>query len=64
MTPRQVAWVKLGALLAMTGCGYVVAAIAGGCKLWIAIMIGVAHAGESIYHALSDSPNDPKVPTT
>jgi hypothetical protein len=58
MSPRQIAWIKLGALVTMTGSATTVTANAGGCKLWVAILLGVGQAGASVYHALSDSPNE------
>ena len=59
LDPKTKAWVQLitltiGEAAAITGTTY-----AGGCKLWVAILAGVAAAGKSIYHAVSDSPNDP-----
>ncbi len=58
MTPIQVAWVKLIAITASTGCAATATAFAGGAKVWVAALIGVGVAGTNIYHALSPSPND------
>ncbi len=58
MTPQQKAWIKLICLVISTGSAACVASYAGGCKLWLSILIGSGTGASNVYTALSDSPND------
>ena len=58
LDPKTKAWIQLITLAIGEGGVIVGSTYAGGCKLWVAILAGLAAAGKSVYHAVSDSPND------
>ena len=56
--PKTSAWLRLICGALATGIGLAIAAIQGGCKLGIAIAIGVGGAFSAIAHGLSTSPGN------
>jgi len=56
--PKTKAWVQLIALVIGECAGVAGASIAGGCKVWVALLIGLGTAGMSIYHRVTESPDD------
>ena len=62
LDPKTKAWIQLLALAIGTGCAIGGASYAGGCKPWVAVVAGLGAAGSAIFHAVSDSPNDPPKP--
>jgi len=60
MTESQKAWIKLLSLVVGTGAAVTATSVLGGCKPWVAALIGLGTAGTNVYHAFSDPPPEPK----
>jgi hypothetical protein len=58
-TERQKAWLKLISLVVGTGAAVTATSYMGGCKVWVAVLVGVGTAGSNVYHALTDAPTPP-----
>jgi hypothetical protein len=62
-TPHQMAWIKLLSLVIGSAALVTATAEQGGCKWWIAVLLGIGTAGNNVYHALSDPPPKADAPS-
>ncbi len=62
MTPSQKAWTKLISLVIGESCAAGTVAYAGGAKWPFALIVGIGTGCMSVYHSLSDSPQDANKP--